>query len=175
MNLSHDDHIDSVDYSVGSTPTLISSPLSPIHHRSGYRPIAALPQEDTAYAGAQTRPDRDMVGGSYRARAENHGLAIENLDTQPIVSISRVPVGGRSPRVVSMGADSLLSPSSTRLGRDSSQSLNKEFEDEMGDLGRSRSTSRLYQPFMADSELEDLNKRNPADTIRSSDSPSMWP
>ena len=72
-----------------------------------------------------------------------------------------------------MGADSLLSPSSTRLGRDSSQSLNKEFEDEMGDLGRSHSTSRLFQPFMADSELEDLNRKNPADTIRSSDSPSM--
>lgn len=156
------------DYSVESNPTSFSPPqYPPTHRRSGYQPIATVQEDDTSYRGAE-------AGTTFRDRARGRGLAIENVETQRRMSTARVPVGSKSPGAgTSAWVDPVLSPSSTRVGNESSRTLNGQFEHESGDLGQNpnRSSASLFQPFNADLEQEDLNKKPSMATIRSYDPP----
>lgn len=158
------------DYSIESNPTSYSSPRSPTLHRPGYQPIATVPEEDTSYRGADASPQITDIGATFRDRARGRGLAIDNVDTQRRVSVARVPVGSKSPGG-STWAEPLLSPSSTRVGHESSRTLNGQFEHESGDLGHTKSAASLFQPFNADLEHEDLNKKASMATMRSYDPP----
>lgn len=162
------------DYSLESHSTLVASPYSPPHYRSGYQPIAGVPEEDTSYRGAEASPPSKNIGATFRERAEGHGLGIENLQTQRRTSLPRVPVGRKSPGSAAW-ADPVLSPSSTRVGNESSRETGKPFDYDPGDLGHSRSAASLFEPFNADLEEERLNKKGAFATVKSYDPPGTLP
>lgn len=99
-------------------------------------------------------------------RPHDHALAIENPEPYRRMSVAREPIASTTPGN-STWADSVLSPSSNRLGNESSQTLEGQFEHELGDLGPSRSAASLFQPLNADLEHEHLSKKASLATIGS--------
>lgn len=165
------------DYSLNSTPTIVASPTLPVHHRPGYHRIFTLAEEDTAYRGAETHssPSNSREKNPSKGLHE-HGLDIENVHTQPRMSIQRVAVGNKSGQVTpatSGSHDLLLSPSSSRTEGDF-RGMKIHFEDDDNDhhnLHHDRSNTSLFEPFTAESEHESLHKNSP---LRSSGPSGVW-
>lgn len=155
------------DYSLDSTPTVVASPTSPVHHRPGYQRISSLAEEDTAYRGAEaTSSPSNNRERNPREGSHEHGLAIENVHTQPRMSIQRVGKSSPMTPATPGSIDPLLSPSSSRTGGDlrGMKSHFEEVEEDEEDHGlrHGRSNSSFCKPFAADSEHETLHKRNPS-------------
>ena len=158
------------DYSLDSIATIVASPTSstsPLHHRPGYHRISSLAEEDTAYRGAQIHSspsksqENDTSGSPHK-----HGLAIENVHTEPRMSIQRGGMRKQSGPVTPgtpASVEPLLSPSSSRTGADL-RDMKSHFEDDEDahhDLHHGRSNTSMFEPFTTDSEHEFLNKKTP--------------
>ena len=153
-------NLKSSDHSIDSTPTVVS-PGSPVHHRPGYHRITSLNEVDTSYKRAEgDSSDRDaqlessssfgIAGNSFRSSQER-GLGI--VETRRPVAVGSMDI----PRTPLLG-DPLLSPSSTRVGRNSPH-VERHFENEeihYGDQGRNGSNSAVFEPFTASSSHERL-------------------
>lgn len=165
------------DYSLDSTPTIAASPESPVHHRPGYHRITSLNEVDTSYR----RPGVDISGGDtqlepvsslavphkgFGQSSQGRGLGIGNVDTPRLSSVSRVAVGSKSSPSPPPSADPLLSPSSTRVGRDF-RGLETHSEDDEPDYGghrRNDSNPAVFEPFTASSDQERLHRKTPSGT-----------
>lgn len=73
------------DVSFGSNSTIVASPLSPTHHRPGYRRVSSHCEVDDSHLTSSIRPSDN----------EGQGLGILNLGHQEGASISSVEVGSK--------------------------------------------------------------------------------
>ena len=139
------------DFSMGSTPTVVTSPSDPsaLHQRQSYHRVSSFQEEDIAYHGAEPTD-------------EDNGLGIQNLhDTKQGPSIE-VSFDNDSPSAPG-SAGFLLSPAFTRSQSTKKYRALEDTPEEEGDFrpeGRSRSPS-LFRQFTADSETDGL-RRPPA-------------
>lgn len=162
----HQEASDLSDYTVDSTSTFVDSspataptPGSPVHHRLGYRRIASLSGQDTAYYG----PERSL---NRVEDSHEHGLGIKNLKPLPSAS-----PGGRSSPSTPASANPLLSPQTTQ-----SQNAHRSWDDNSlreGNEDWEEDVPRTdpFQPFVADAETEGLRKHTPAPTAESFEPP----
>lgn len=162
----HQEASDISDYTVDSTSTFVDSPPatvptpgSPVHHRPGYRRVASLSGQDTAYHGPERSPNRleDL---------HEQGLGIKNLKPLPSAS-----PGGRSSPSTPASGNPLLSPQTTRL-----QNAYRSWDDDPlseGNEDWDENVPRIqpFQPFVADAETESLRKHTPAPTVESFEPP----
>ncbi|KAL8936954.1 MAG: hypothetical protein Q9216_004669 [Gyalolechia sp. 2 TL-2023] len=146
------------DYTVDSsttffdTPSTAPTPGSPVHHRTGYRRIASFNDQDTAYHGPEPspRPGRNL---------QEHGLGIKNL--KPLPSPAE-----QSSTETSASANPLLSPPLLKSQREY-KPLQATITEGHGDWEDYAPRSDPYQPFVADSETENLRKQTTAPTVQS--------
>lgn len=144
-----------VDASPATTPT----PSSPVHHRPGYRRIASLSGQDTAYLGPERSPTRveDL---------HEHGLGIKNLKPLPSAS-----PGGRSSPSTPASGNPLLSPQTAQ-----SQNTHRSWDDDPVSEGNEDWEETVprtepFQSFVADAETESLRKHTRAPTVESFEPP----
>ena len=162
----HQESSDLSDYTVHSTSTVVETPVSaltpgsPFKNRPGYRRIASLNEQDTAYHGSTHKPhcSEDPNG---------HGLGIKNLQRLPFAS----PGEGSHP--TSPGSASpLLFPASVQ-----SQKAYKPLNDpisEGNEIGEENYAKiEPHQPFVVDSETESLRKHTTGPTVQSFEPPGM--
>ena len=152
------------DYTVDSNSTVVQSPdtprspSSPVHHRPGYRRIASLTEEDTAYhVGQHSRHVSESALGTW-TQGYGQGLGIRNLKSLPETSAARVPIGSKSNPSTPGSAKSRLSPSSGQFQR-GYNSLNSPIAEDSDTWEDNGSKASLYQPFAAESEEESLRKQ----------------
>lgn len=160
------------DYSLDSSTTIGASPGSPVHYRPGYHRITSLNEVDTSYkrSGSEVHnSERDhqlelpssfgIAAKDFEGSSQGHGLGIGNVETRRSQSISQAALDSNNNRGTPLFADPLLSPSSTRIGRDS-QGLDRRFkedEPDHGERGRNESNTAVYEPFTASSDRERLH------------------
>lgn len=149
------------NFSVDSDSTLISAPLSPNYHHSGYRPISALPEEDTAYRGSDASPSNAKAQGRYSEGPQGHGLGIANVDTQTEGAIAKMYVGGKSSSNSPAVVDPLLSSPSSQPGTADLSSTEAPSKDTKESFRPNQSTPS-FQTFKADSEHEMLHRNTPS-------------
>lgn len=159
------------DYSLDSSSTIAASPGSPVHYRPGYHRITSLNEVDTSYKRLgsevptserddqlESSPSFGIAAQDFEGSSHGHGLGIGNVETRRPQSIPRAVLGGNN-NPSPLAADPLLSPSSTRIGRDS-PGLDRRFkEDELdhGERGPNESNPAVYEPFTASSDHERLH------------------
>ena len=151
--------VDSTSTFVDSSPATAPTPGSPVHHRPGYRRIASLSGQDTAYYGPERSPNRveDL---------HEHGLGIKNLKPLPSASLD----GRSSPSTPALG-NPLRSPQTRQ-----SQNAHRSWDDDPLTEGNEEwkddgPRTEPFQPFVADAETESLRKHNPAPTVESFEPP----
>ncbi|KAL9011317.1 MAG: hypothetical protein Q9173_003827 [Seirophora scorigena] len=152
------------DYSVDSTSTFVNTPStaptpgSPVHHRTGYRRIASFNNQDTSYHGPDHSPKPSRS-------PREHGLGIKNLNPLPSPSPSQLGFTSPDP---SASAKPLLSPPFLQ-SRGEYKPVEGQIREENGDWDDDRADP--YQPFVADSESENLRKQPTAATVQSFEPP----
>ena len=157
------------DSSLDSTPTIVASPGSPVHHRPGYHRITSLNEVDTSYQRAEgNSSDRDAqlessslgVAGKGFGSSQGRGLGIGNVEVRRPLA-----VGSKDGLNTPLSADPLLSPSSSRVGRNSPHG-ERHFEDEgiHYDHGQNGSNPAVFEPFTASSDHERLHRKTPSAT-----------
>ncbi|KAL8718600.1 MAG: hypothetical protein Q9225_004285 [Loekoesia sp. 1 TL-2023] len=148
------------DYTVDSTSTFVNTPTtaptpgSPVHHRTGYRRLASFSDQDTAYHGSEISPP------SHK-KLQEHGLGIKNLKPLP----SAASPGHSNPDTPA-SASPLLSPPLLQSRR-KYKPLQSPVTEGPGDWEEYTPRSEPYQPFVADSETENLRQQTTAPTIQS--------
>ena len=162
----HQESSDLSDYTVDSTSTVVETPVSaltpgsPFKHRPGYRRIASLNDQDTAYRGSTYKPHRSE-------ESNGHGLGIKNLERLPFAS----PGEGSHPATPG-SANPLLSPASVQ-----SQKAYRPLDDPISEGNEvweeSYARTEPYQPFVVDSETESLRRHTTGPTVQSFEPPGM--
>ena len=155
--------------SAGSTPTLISSPQSPLYNRAAYQPIAPLPEEeDISYKGAeQWRPD-ETTAGTFAERSQTFGLGID-VDTSRKTSVPRVTVRSMASPGTPLAYDPLLSPPTDVGDRQHLEGMGFPDDAEHVLRGSNPSNPSMYQSFVPNSEHEVLHKKSLSSTIKRMD------
>lgn len=146
------------DYTVDSTPTFIETPEigftpdSSVQQRPGYRRVASLGEQDTTYHSPEHWPQSSE--GSC-----GNGLGINNLQR-----LSSALPGGGSPPATPGSSNPLLSPQAAHSQRayrppdhDPMSVGNKAWMDDA-------SSTDPFQPFIANSETETLQKQTTTPT-----------
>ena len=151
LNLKRSDH------SIGSTPTVAASPGSPVHHRPGCHRITSYKraERDSSDRDAQLESSSSF-GIAGRGFGSSRGLGIGNVETRRPVA-----VGSKSDPSTPLSVDPLLSPSSTREGRNSPH-VERHFEDERihyGEHGRNGLNSTMFEPVPVSSDHERSHRR----------------
>lgn len=157
------------NFSVDSTPTLISSPQSPFYNRAAYQPIAPLPEEeDISYKGTEhLRQDGD-TGRTFAERSQTFGLGID-LDAKRRTSVPRVPVGSKASPGTPPAIDPLLSPPIDVGDERHLGGMGYSYDDEHVLRGTNPSNPSMYQAFVPNSEHEALHKKSLSSTVKRAD------
>ena len=155
------------DYTVESTSTFVNTPStaptpgSPVHHRTGYRRLASFNNQDTAYHGPQHSPQSSR-------NLQEHGLGIKNLKALPSASMA----GRNSPDNPAQG-NPLLSPPLLKPQREY-KPLQGPMTERHGEWEDYTPKSDPYQPFVADSETENLHRDTTVPTVHSFEPPGTY-
>jgi len=154
------------DYTIDSTSTFVESPPataptpgSPVHHRPGYRRIASLGGQDSAYHGSERSPNplEDV---------HEYGLGIKNLKPLPSAS-----PGGRSGPSTPASGNPLLSPPTAQSQKAYGSWDEDPISEGNEDWGDNVPRTEPFQPFVADAETESLRKHTTAPTVESFEPP----
>ncbi|KAI4198263.1 MAG: hypothetical protein LQ346_002803 [Caloplaca aetnensis] len=149
------------DYTVDSNSTFVNTPSpaatpgSPVHHRTGYRRLASFNNEDTAYHGPRHSPNSSQT-------IQEYGLGIKNL--KPLPSSSRASPGGPD---AASSANPLLSPPLLQSIREHEQ--DDRGREDNGNWDDYPSKPDPYQPFVANSDTEQLHRQTTVPTVQSVD------
>lgn len=143
------------DASFGSNSTFVATPSSPTFHRSGYRRVSSVFEENHPQpASSKSDPSGD----------EGQGLGISNLGTQETSSVHRVPVGSKESSSIPGSADPLLSPTSAKLGGKINGNGEGHHQKGEDDDPYNISAPSPYQPFTVNSESQRLHNKSPSGT-----------
>ena len=149
------------DYTVDSTSTVVETPQtavtpgSPVQHRPGYRRIASINDQDTAYHGSEDLSQHSDASRSF-------GLGIKNLERLPSPTGTPATPGSANP---------LLSPESAKFHKAYKPLDNDPILEANEIWDENVSRAEPFQPFVADSETEALRSRPTAPTVQSFEPP----
>ena len=144
--------------SIGSNSTFVASPPSPSLRRPGYHRVPSVVEEHGS-------PSLDEVANA--PSNNDTGLGIVNLDEQKRSSVStvtRVPVGSKSPNSPPTSADPLVSPAFTKPMASPFRDMKSPYKqtDSGSNTAYDLNSPTSYQPFAADSEREGLQQNTPS-------------
>lgn len=162
------------NFSAESTPTLISSPQSPVYSRPTYRPIAPLPEEeDISYKGAYQSPQNEDIGEALAEKSQAFGLGI-SVDKSRRTSVTRVAVGSKASPGPPRAYDPLSSPPIDGGYQPDGGGMGYSYHDEQHLLrGNNACSPATHQNFTPSSEHEQLHRKPLSSTGKQTD-PSGW-
>ena len=159
------------NYSLDSNSTVVATPTSPAYRRPGHQRLTSSADTDATHpsTGKYRRDDEE-----FEDDAAAQGLAIQNVETATRVSMQRVPVVAKTTPATPRSTDTVSSPLSSRFSTRSTPLYDGISGSSQGILQPKGSKPLLHEPFVADTELEHLNKKPSVSTIRSIDPPGMF-